>query len=130
MKLRVVVSVKKIYRNLWLYLLSVECSISDKYRALLALLLSTKVYFTIPNYSEPEKSELDNKGTLQIRRYWKKREDILMKYLNEDMKQQLMYLKKELNTIKYRIQKNSTNLIIFDKDGNKVPQTETGNDVN
>ena len=52
-----------------------------------------------------------------------------MKYLNEDMKQQLMYLKKELNTIKYRIQKNSTNLIIFDKDGNKVPQTETGNDV-
>ena len=46
------------------------------------------------------------------------------------MKQQLMYLKKELNTIKYRIQKNSTNLIIFDKDGNKVPQTETGNDVN
>ena len=45
------------------------------------------------------------------------------------MKRQNIYLKQELNTIIKIIINYSTNVIIFDKDGNKVSQTETFNEV-
>ena len=41
------------------------------------------------------------------------------------MKRQNLYLKQELNTIIKIIINYSTNVIKFDKDGNKVSQTET-----
>ena len=55
------------------------------------------MYLTVTSNLESIKFELNNMVKSPKRRFWKNREEILMKTQNKDMKRQIQYFKKELN---------------------------------